>query len=401
MSTLMQYVNEAALLSEVRLFSRNVLRAHAARIDQEDQIPDEIVSGIAKRRLFVLDRCNDASSAFSDHQRWTLLLSVIEEIARVSPPIAKLVLDQNLGQLEMLRAFAKLAVWNEFGPAIQNGDMQLAFLLTEPRSGSDLDKFDCCVEHDNARGGFVVRGSKDWITGANDRRLFLLVARSSANPQAFGLFLVDKQIAKDTITIGEKKQKLGLRGLSEHRVDFHNTFIPDEHVLLQPNKSTIRQIMKHYNVKRCGQVGIALGIAKSAFSISYKYLTQRYPTANGRPVFPTAEFAFAEMYASIVATETLKDWAVAKLANGDETGTPTSVAKLSATECALSVANQAMQLCGAVGMSGALPLERLMRDARMLTVGCGTSELQKLTIAKNLPKLLAHPDFECDWPSIP
>jgi len=397
----MQFANEAALLSEVRSFSCNVLREHAARIDQEDQIPDEIVSSIVERRLFVLDRCNDAAPAFSDHKRLGLLLSIIEEIARVSPPIAKLVLDQNLGQLEMLRAFAKPAVWDEFGLAIQNGDMQSAFLLTEPQTGSNLDQFDCCVERDNARGGFVVRGSKDWITGASDRRLFLLVARSSDNPQAFGLFLVDKKIAKDTITIGEKKQKLGLRGLSEHRVDFQNTFIPAEHVLLQPDKSTIRHVMKHYNVKRCGQVGIALGIAKSAFAISYKYLTRRYPTVNGRPVFPTAEFVFAEMYASIVATEALRDWAVAKLADGDETGTPTSVAKLLATECALSVANQAMQLCGAVGMSGALPLERLMRDARMLTVGCGTSELQKLTIAKNLPKLLAHPDFECHWPSIP
>ena len=320
--------------------------------------------------------------------RCELVIEAIERLATVSASTAKMVLDQNLGQVPLFLAYASHALQIKYLPKMRDGSAQMAFLMTEPQSGSVLQKFSCTAK--GVEGGFLLNGRKDWITGASARSLFLVVAKSfESAPNHFGIFLVDR--SRDdvgaSIRISPAKQQLGLRGMGEHLVEFDGTFVPQEHVIIPFGQSTISQVMEYYNLKRCGQAAIAIGLSFSALTFAYSYLKKRHPGVKGGLAFQHAEFTCAHMHSLVQAAKQLNKWAVDKVLGGDKTGVPSSMAKLIATEGAVGITNSAIQLCGADGTSSHLPLERFMRDARMLTIVGGTSEIQRRTIARHLSKL--------------
>jgi len=394
---LKNYNSETDFLKDVESFARSYLKNHAQEIDIKGKIPTDITTELAERRLFAFDRLKDSDSPLDSKKRYELIIKVIQMLAHISASTSKMVLDQNLGQVPMFIEYASEELKSKYIPKIQSGESQMAFLMTEPQTGSVLSKFQCTGKRSN--GGFLLNGSKDWITGAETRSLFLVVAKSETNEKYFGLFFIDRTNKQfnQSIQISARKEQLGLRGLGEHLVKFTDTFVPENHVIIPFGESTISKIMKHYSRKRCGQAAIAIGLSKSALNFSYNYLKERHPGREGRLAFQNAEFTCANMYSLIQASEQLTEWAVAKVIDGDKTGVPCCIAKLFATEVAVKITNSAIQLCGANATSQELPLERFMRDARMLTIVGGTSEIQKRTIAKALPNLL---EVDKNWYNI-
>jgi alkylation response protein AidB-like acyl-CoA dehydrogenase len=386
-----EYPSAEAFLIAAREFAADRVLPLAGRIDRAGTIPRGLIEAMAERRFFAFERLAESAPALPANERLILVTRLVEEIARVSASAAKLVLDGNLGQVSLLEALGSDALRARYLPKIRSGKVQVAFLFTEPEGGSELGKLKCTATR--VEGGFRLCGSKDWISGAEHRELYLVVAGAAGQRDCFGLFLIDRANAhsRRSISISPRKVQLGMRGLGEHRVELNDVFVPDDCVLIPPRKSAIAEIMRNYNLKRCGQAAIAVGLAHAATSAAYAYARVRYPGDQGGLAFQSAAFQFAEMLTACCAAEQMTHWAVSEVIGGDISGVASSSAKLFATETAVDVTNRAIQLCGANGTTTELPLERYLRDARMLTIAGGTSEIQKRTIARRLSAILGAP----------
>jgi hypothetical protein len=376
-----------ALVKAVRAFASDRLANAAATIDERDEIPPEIFHELSRLGVLALEHPADGGRALGGIERISLVLDVLEELAKVSPATAKAVMDQNFGQIGMLRDYAPPEVREPYLQKIQRGQLQAAFLMTEPRSGSDVRLFETVAER--VAGGYVLDGHKDWITGAALRQLHFVVAKPARDSDAVGLFLVDRTrlaAGSTAIEIDDRKDKLGLRGLGEYRVRLRRVFVPDEHVILEPGRDALGKIMKHYNVKRCGQAAISVGLSRAALRTALSYGLERFPL--GSPARANLDQVLTPLTAELQAAALLSRWAAEQLVDGDRTGVPSAMAKSVATELALRITNAAMQVCGANGLSKKLPIERLMRDARMLTVAGGSTEVLRGTVARHLGRLL-------------
>jgi len=384
-----EYANAEAFLAEARAFAASTLQTRAAEIDRSGKIAADLNTLMARNRFFALESLRESAPPLTPAERLPLLMALIDELATASASAAKLVLDSNLGQVQLLDTFGGDALRARYLPRIRRGESRASFLLTEPESGSDLAKIRCTARR--VRKGYRLSGSKDWVTGALDRDLYLVVARSAEADDCMGLLFIDRleeRFHPKSLRIAERKSQLGMRGLGEHRVDFDDVFVPDDWVLIAPSRPAIKEIMRAYSLKRCGQAAIASGVARAATACAYAYARQRYPGARGGLAFQDAAFRFAEMHCRCTASARMVDWAIAEIVRGDDSGVPASMAKLFATETAVDVTNEAMQLCGANATTDSLPLERFLRDARMLTIVGGASAIQKKNITRRLDVIL-------------
>ena len=265
-----EYENAADLIAEVHAFAGQRVQNEAAKIDRTGEIPNNLMKAMAQRRFFVLDRLRESDPPLNPGERLRLVVKMVEEVAHASAAAAKLVLDHNVGQVSLLETHGSESLRGRYLPKIRRGESHLAFLLTEPASGSKLGKVRCIAT--KVGGGFHLNGSKDWVSGAKERDLYLVVARAAETKDSFGLFFIDRsdrRVKKRSIHISEKKEPLGLRGIGEYRVDFHDTFVAEEWALIPPRATGIAEIMRGYNLKRCGQAAIADGVAQAATACPY------------------------------------------------------------------------------------------------------------------------------------
>lgn len=379
-----QFESLAQFEMAVRRYGNDQLVQHAADIDRSDTIPEQVYKDLAQLRLFAFEALHDKALSFTAQERTEVLFRVLSNLAEVSPAVAKAVMDQNFGQIGMMREFGNDFIRSKLED-IRQGKEQAAFLMTEPQSGSDLSKFETSFK----RGvdGYYLSGTKDWITGASHRQYFLVLAKESGSARDFGLFFVDRTQSREGVRISDRKNKLGLRGLGEYRVELDRVFVPNHCVVIQPNHNTIRKVMSHYNLKRCGQAAIALGTTRASLRVAYDYLQTRFSEDGGIP-FQNTQFAFVDLYARYVAAKALPLEAAANTLAGEKAGVSAAVAKYVCTELAVDTTTKLSQLCGGNGLSDKLPLERFMRDMRMLTVAGGASQVLQANIARNLGQLL-------------
>lgn len=382
----MEFESASDLLAAVRAYCAGELSRCAADIDRSDTIPDAVFQDLAALRLFAFTGLRDDEPAWPPLERLDLMLHALALIAEACPAVAKAVMDQNLGQVGMVREHGNPLLQAKL-EEIRRGAKQAAFLMTEPQSGSDPSRF--TTGYEEVPGGVLISGTKDWITGAARRQYFVTLAKAAGTAGEFGLFFIDReQVPAERIRVFDRKQKLGLRGLGEYRVELDRVFVPESHVVIPPGRGALRKVMAHYNLKRCGQAAIAIGATLAALRAAYAYLQQRFPDAGGIP-FQHTLFVFADLVSRWSAARTLPHSALRETLDGDASGVPASIAKYVCTELAVEATGQLAPLCGGNGLSDKLPLERLMRDMRMLTVAGGASEVLKATVARNLDRLLA------------
>lgn len=381
----MNFDTASDFLAAVRDYCDRDLARCVVDIDRSDTIPEHIFADLASLRLFAFMSLSDEGPVLPVQERTDLLLRCLALIAETCPAVAKAVMDQNLGQVGMLREYGNADLQARL-EQIRLGARQAAFLMTEPQSGSDPSRF--TTRFEEVPGGVLISGAKDWITGAARRQYFVTLAKAAGSASDFGLFFIDREkVAADRIRVLDRKHKLGLRGLGEYRVELEHVFVPEEHFVIAPGRGALRKVMAHYNVKRCGQAVISIGATQSALRAAYGYLQQRFAGAGGIP-FQHTLFVFADLFSRVVAARSLPHSAARETLAGDTSGVPASIAKYVCTELAVEATSKLAQLCGGNGLSDKLPLERLMRDMRMLTVAGGASEVLQATIARNLDRLL-------------
>ncbi|WP_295939998.1 acyl-CoA dehydrogenase family protein [uncultured Xanthomonas sp.] len=265
--------------------------------------------------------------------------------------------------------------------AIAEGREIGAFALTEPQSGSDATAMRCrAVRRDD--GSFVINGKKSWITSGPVAKYIVLFAMSEPEQGARGItaFVVDTD--KPGFHRGKTEPKLGIRASATCEIEFQDYVASADEVLGTPGEG-FKIAMSVLDAGRIGIASQAIGLARAAYEATLEYVKER--KAFGSPIgaFQMTQAKIADMKCKLDAALLLTLRAAWLKGQGQRFTTEASVAKLTASEAAMWITHQAVQIHGGMGYSKEMPLERYFRDAKITEIYEGTSEIQRLVIARN------------------
>src|SRR5690606_24624754 len=269
-----------------------------------------------------------------------------------------------------------------------------AICITEPGAGSSATEM--TTRADKRGNRYVINGSKHWITGGGVSRLHLIFARvydEKGEEEGIGGFLAIRDETEGLKIVG-REPTMGLRGIPEAEIAFEDMEVPPSALVMPPRglKKGFADLMNAYNSQRVGAATVALGIAQGAYQLALDWSGKREQF--GRPIdeFQGIQWKLADMSIKLAASQALIYKAASSAPAG---GFPDMVmaaqAKVFTSESAIEVANQALQIFGARGYSRNNPVERMVRDVRMFTIGGGTAEILRTVVAggilnKKLPQ---------------
>lgn len=315
---------------------------------------------------------------------------VIEEMAKVCGVTGRIVVEANMGAIGAIMAYGSEKQKQLGADCVLSGDKP-AICITEPGAGSAATEMTTRADKKGDR--WILNGTKHWITGGGVSRLHLIFARAfDEDGTELGIagFIALRDPEDGTpagLTIGTREPAMGLRGIPETEIIFDNLEIPDDMVVIPTDgiKRGFGGLMTAYNGQRIGAATVALGIAQGAFELALEYAGTREQF--GRPIgeFQGLQWMLADMSTSLEAARMM----IRRAADSaGKTGFPdvtmAAQAKILAADTAIKVTNDALQVFGAAGYSRNLPLERMVRDARMFTIGGGTAQILRTVVASRL-----------------
>ena len=313
---------------------------------------------------------------------------IIEEMARVCGVTGRIAVETNMGALSAVLHYGSDAERRLAARLVLDGDKP-AICITEPEAGSAATEMTTRADRRGDR--WIVNGHKHWITGAGVSRLHLIFARAfdeEGRELGIGGFLAVRDPeagTPDGLIVGKREPTMGLRGIPEAELRFENLAIPHDMALCQPNGrlAGFAALMDAYNTQRVGAATVALGLAQGAFEAALAYARERHQF--GRPIgeFQGLQWMLADMATQIDAAR-MSVWRAAASANPFPDPLLAAQAKVLTAEMAIKVTNDALQIFGARGYSRDWPLERMVRDARMFTIGGGTAQVLRTLIASRL-----------------
>lgn len=363
----------------------------AARWDQTRQYCWENVEALQKAGLMGMTIPKEYGGQGASY---LTVVKVIEEIAKACTLTARIVVEANMGGISAIMAYGSEAQKKFCAPIVLAGDKP-AICITEPDAGSAATEMTTTARIlDN--GNYLLNGTKHWITGGGVSKLHLVFARvidRENRDVGIGGFIVhrdpDQGILPEGLTIGPRERTMGLCGMPETVIEFHNLEVDQGMAVLDPAelKRGFANLMRAYNSQRVGAGTIAMGVAAGAVEHAKRYLKEREQF--GRPLaeFQGLQWMLAEMDTSVHASRLMLHEAAR---SAEPQGglfpdkTLAARAKLFASESAIKVVNDALQMFGARGYGDKEPLERMYRDVRMFTIGGGTAQVLKTQIASSL-----------------
>ena len=321
------------------------------------------------------------------------VLKVIECVARECALSARILVESNMGGISAIMAYGTKKQKEFCAPIVINGDKP-AICITEPLAGSAATAMSTTAKKQGNR--FILNGHKHWITGGGVSKLYLVFAKvldENDNYLGIGGFLIHRDLNKGInpkgFVVGKRERTMGLCGMPETELLFDKVEIEEDFVLAPRSgyRKGFAELMMAYNTQRVGAGTIAMGIAAGATHRAKQYLCERKQF--GRPLaeFQGLQWMLAEMDADVHASRLmLHDAAQSSITSSS--GFPDMMsaarAKFFATERAIKVVNDALQMFGARGFGSNEPLERMYRDVRMFTIGGGTAQILKTQVAGHL-----------------
>ena len=369
---------QQALRARARELADGVFRERAARWDDEESYPWDNVKDLVRAGFMGIA----IPRAYGGPGGSVLdVLLVVEQVARACGVTARIVVEGSLGVVGALTAYGTEAQKRRYFPWVLEDGEKPAIAITEPEAGSAAT--DLATRADEAPEGWTLGGEKRWITGAGTSRLYLVYCRMSARAGAEGIggLLVERDTPG--FTIGERDRTMGLRGIPEGRLHFERCRVGREQLLVGPPDG-FKKLMRAYNSQRLGAATVALGLAHGAYEQALAYAQARRQF--GRPIadFQGIRWKLADMAVALDAARLLIHRAACTSVDGFPDPLEAAKAKTFAAEMAQTVTNQALQIHGAAGYGRTLPLERMVRDARMFAIGGGTVEMMRNLIADRI-----------------
>jgi len=368
--------DQVAIRDAVRELCRGEFAPAAAQWDRDDAIPPSAIARLAEMGLLGMNIPEEWGGLGYDTRTVTL---VIEEIARVSAALAIMVSVHNSVGAYPIYAFGTDEQRRRYLPRLTSGSVG-AFSLSEPGSGSDASALTTVARRDGDH--YLLSGEKNWVTNGRHVWTFLVLARTGGpGPKGISAFIVEKD--QPGLTLGKSEDKMGLRGSDTVTLAFDGARVPVSQRLGAENEG-FKLALTSLDAGRIGVAAQALGVMTAAFHEAARYAQQR--RAWGAPIakLQAIQFKLAEMERRVQAARLL----IAKASWLKDTGQDfiraASMAKLYATEAATWVTHQAVQVHGGYGFVKEYAVERYYRDARVMEIYEGTSEIQRLVIARSL-----------------
>lgn len=369
---------QVMLLDSLRDMGRREKFAElAAHIDATGEFPHHLVPKYAEMGLLGMTLSPEYGG--EGESALTAIL-VIEALAQYSPMIAAPVFESNVGPVRVIDMFGTEAQKRAIIPGVCKGDYSVSVCMTEPEAGSDLTSLQTRVEDKGAH--LLLNGRKCFITGGGEASHYLVYTRFGEKPgyKAIGAVIAEKGMPG--FTFGKQEAFMGLRGMPSCDLYFDDVVIPKENVVI--GQGDFGNLMMTFDIERCGNAAMCLGIAGGALEAAKGYATERQ--AFGREIceFQAIQFMVADMAMKLDAARLL----VYRAANGAGQGLPSiyeaSLGKCYANEMVREVTDLAMQVFGGYGYSREMPIERMLRDARAWGVAGGTLQMLKITVASML-----------------
>jgi alkylation response protein AidB-like acyl-CoA dehydrogenase len=302
---------------------------------------------------------------------------VIEELAKYSPIIAMPVFESNVGPVRAIDIFGKEEQKKRIIPRVCKGEFSVSVCMTEPEAGSDLTSLTTKIEDKGDH--FILNGRKTFISGGGHASHYFVYTRFGdiKGYKGIGAVIIEKDMPG--FTFGKQEEFMGLRGMPSCDLIFDDVKVPKENLVI--NQGDFKNLMLTFDIERCGNATMCLGIAGGALEEAKKYAQER--EAFGRPIceFQAIQFLIADMAMKLDAARLL----VYRAASGAGKGLPSiyeaSLAKCFANEMVNEVTNMAMQVFGGYGYSREFPIERMLRDGRAWCVAGGTIQMLRITMA--------------------
>jgi alkylation response protein AidB-like acyl-CoA dehydrogenase len=374
--------DQLSIQAIARDFAQKRIAPIAAELDAEGEFPLETMREMGQLGLMGIEVPHEYGGAGMDPIAYVLAMI---EIAAADAAHATVMSVNNSLFCNGILKHGTEDQKRQYVRAIAQGEAIGAYALTEPQSGSDASAMHTRATR-NADGDWVINGKKSWITSGSVARYIVLFAITTPGIGAKGVsaFIIDTQ--RPGFHAGKVEPKLGIRASATCEIELHDYVCPKEDLLGQEGKG-FSIAMGVLDAGRIGIASQALGIARAAYQASLQWVRDR--KAFGQPIgsFQLIQGKIADMKCRLDAATLLTlraAWAKGEAAlSGGRFGTEASVAKLTASEAAMWITHQAVQIHGGMGYSRELPLERYFRDAKITEIYEGTSEIQRIVIARN------------------
>jgi len=377
------YFNDEHLMLRdmVREFVKNEVEPIAAEIDKTMRFPEETFQKMGELGLMGIPYPEVFGGADMDTVAYAL---VVEEIGKVCQSTAiTLAAHTSLGTFPIYR-FGTEEQKKKYLPKLTSGEMLGAFGLTESQAGSDSAGTQTTAVLDGNE--WVVNGGKMFMTNAGYAGTIVFTAvtdKEAEGSKGISVFLVEA--GTPGLKIGEKENKMGWRGSDTRQVFFEDMRIPKENLLGKENNG-FAQFMETLDGGRISIAALSLGLAEGAFDAAKKYVNEREAFGKKLKRFQGVSFPLADMATKIEAARHLTYHAAQLKDAGKSYKIEAGMAKLFASELATWATNQAVQAHGGYGYIKEFPVERFFRDAKVLEIGEGTSEIQRMIIAREVLK---------------
>jgi len=368
------------LRKSVREFAEREILPHVMEWDEESHFPLEIIHELGKLGLMGVIFPPELGGAGLGYVEYVI---AIEELSRVDGSVGITVAAHTSLCSNHIFIAGNEAQRKKYLPKLATGEYLGAWGLTEPGSGSDAGSARMTAV--KSKGGWLLNGTKTFITNGHygDVAVVIAVTDKTAHTHGLSAFLVEKDTKG--FRPGKKENKLGLRASDTSELIFEDCWIPGENLLGKEGDGFV-DAMRVLDGGRISIAALGLGMAQGAYESALKYSQQRKQFGKAIAEFQAIQWKLADMATEIDAARLLTLRAADMKDKGMKTTLESSMAKLYTSEVAVKAANEAVQIHGGYGFIKDYPAEKFYRDVKLCTIGEGTSEIQRLVIARQLLK---------------
>ena len=375
-----QNETQTMIAQTVRDFCDQHIRPHIMEWDEAQTFPVEAMKKLGELGLMgilVPEEYGGSGLGYDEY------VTAITELGRVDPSVALSMAAHNSLCTGHILQHGSEAQKKKYLPLLASGEWIGAWGLTEANTGSDALRMKVTAKKEGNE--WVLNGAKNWITHGISGDVAVVLARTGELLDSHGIsaFIVER--GTPGFQAGKKENKLGMRASETAEMVFDDCRIPEENLVGAEGEGFV-QAMKVLDGGRISIAALSLGVAYGAYDASKKYAKEREQF--GKPIahFQAIAFKLADMLTEIEAAELLTFQAAFRKNNGQKVTREGAMAKYYASEVAVKVCNEAVQIFGGYGFTKDFPVEKFYRDVKLCTIGEGTSEIQKLVISRELLK---------------
>ncbi len=371
-------MKQAVIRRTARKYAEEVLAPAAVEMDKTGQFPQDIADEMAELNYFGLEIPPEYGGAGLDPVSYAI---VVEEVSRANAAMGLCVAVHNGVAAAPMYEFGNQFQREKFLVPVATGKKIGAFCLSEPNAGSDASAIEATAVRDN--GDYILNGNKVFVTNGHvsGTNLFFANTRPGEEKKEYTVFFVESE--REGVEKGPLEELMGMRGNPVCPITLHDCRVPEKNLLGERGQG----LKIAFNTLNGGRIGIAaqgLGIAQASLDVSLRYAKERHQFGRSIAQFGAIQNYLADMATQVEAARLLVYRAAGLRDKGLEYGMESAMAKLYASRIAVDTARIGIQIHGSYGYSKSYPIERYYRDAKITEIYEGTSEVQRIVIARSL-----------------